>query len=101
MALSLAINETLKWFSSLPILMQKAFWWRQCSGRYIIFLSPHLDPPFSSSLISLMVSVDVKHRERRSENRTQERLRTGRWSLALIAGWSCVRVEVDVLGCPS
>ena len=24
--LSLAINETLKWLSSLPILMQKSFW---------------------------------------------------------------------------
>ena len=59
--MSLTINETLKWFSSLPILMQKAFWWRQCSGRYIIFLSPPLHPPFSPSLISLMVSVDGKH----------------------------------------
>ena len=25
--LSLTINETLKWLSSLPILMQKSFWW--------------------------------------------------------------------------
>ena len=25
--LSHTINETLKWFSSLPILMQESFWW--------------------------------------------------------------------------
>ena len=25
--LSLTINETLKWFSSLPILMQESLWW--------------------------------------------------------------------------
>ena len=57
-------TETLKWFSSLPILMQESFWWWQCGNRYIIPLSPHLHtplPPFSPSLISLMVSVDVKH----------------------------------------
>ena len=44
--------------------MQESFWWWQRSDRYIISLSPHLDtpfPPFSPSLISLMVSVDVKH----------------------------------------
>ena len=51
-------TETLKWPSSLPILMQKSFWWWQCSDRYIISLSPHLHtllPPFSPFLISLMV----------------------------------------------
>ena len=35
-----------------------------CSDRYIIPLFPHLRtlfPPFSPSLTSLMVSVDVKH----------------------------------------
>ena len=56
--------ETLKWLSSLPTLMQKSFWWWQCSDRYIFSLSPHLHsplPPFFPSLISLMVSVDVKH----------------------------------------
>ena len=44
--------------------MQESFWWWQCSDRYIISLSPHLHTPFplsSPSLISLMVSVDVKH----------------------------------------
>ena len=43
--------------------MQKSFWWWQCSDRYIIALSPylHTPPPFSPSLISLMVFVDVKH----------------------------------------
>ena len=59
-------TETLKWLSSLPILMQESFWWWQCSDRYVIFLFPYLHtpfpPPFSPSLISLMVSVDVKHR---------------------------------------
>ena len=57
-------TETLRWLSPLPILMQESFWWWQCSDRYIISLSPHLHtpfPPFSPSLISLMVSVDVKH----------------------------------------
>ena len=56
--------ETLKWLSSPPTLMQVSFWWWQCSDRYIISLSPpppYRLPPFSPSLISLMVSVDVKH----------------------------------------
>ena len=62
--LSLTINETLKCLLSLPTLMHESFWWWQCSDRYIISLFPHLHtpfPPFSSSLISLVVSVDVKH----------------------------------------
>ena len=42
---SLTINETLQWLSSLPILMHESFWWRQCSDRYIISLSPHLHTP--------------------------------------------------------
>ena len=57
-------NETLKWLSLLPILMQESFWWWQCTDRYIISLFHHHNtplPPFSPSLISLMVSVDVKH----------------------------------------
>ena len=49
----LTVNETLKWLSSLSTLMQRSFWWWQCSDRYIISLSPHR--------ISLIVSVDVKH----------------------------------------
>ena len=61
---SLTINEILKWLSWLPILMQKSFWWWRCSDRYIFFPLPpppyHL-PSFSPSLISLTVSVDVKH----------------------------------------
>ena len=59
--LSLTINETLKWLSLLPILMQESFWWRQCSDGSIISLFPHLYTPFSGSLISLVVCVDVKH----------------------------------------
>ena len=55
--LSLTVNKTLKRLSLLPISMQVSFWWWQCSDRYII--SP--SPSFSPSLISLMVSVDVKH----------------------------------------
>ena len=41
--LSITINETLKWLSSLPILTQESFWWLQYSDRYIISLS--LPPP--------------------------------------------------------
>ena len=35
--------ETLKWFSSLPTVMQKSFWWWQCIDRYVI--SPPSPPP--------------------------------------------------------
>ena len=63
--LSLTVNETFKWLSSLPIVMQESFWRWQSSDRYIISLFPLLHTPFppslSPSLISLMVSVDVKH----------------------------------------
>ena len=53
-------TETLKWLSSLPTLMQKSFRWRQCSDRCII--STYIPIPlFSPSLLSLVVSVDVKH----------------------------------------
>ena len=41
--------------------MQESFWRWQCSDRYIISLSPNLHTPFSPSIISLMVSVDLKH----------------------------------------
>ena len=59
--LSFTINETLKWPSSLSTLMQESFWW--CSDRYIISLFPHhhTPSPLPPSLISLVVSVDVKH----------------------------------------
>ena len=55
--------ETLKWLSSPPILMQKSFWWWQCSDIHNLPLPPppYPLPPISPSLISLMVSVDVKH----------------------------------------
>ena len=61
MTFSLTINERLKWLSSLSILMQESFLWWQCSDRYIISLFPNLHNLFSPSLISLVVSVDVKH----------------------------------------
>ena len=56
-------TETLKWLSSLPILMQKSFWWRQCRDRYIIYNLPPPPPPYPlpPALISLVVSVDVNH----------------------------------------
>ena len=44
---------------------QESLWWWQYSDQYIISLFPYLRtlfPPFSPFLISLMVSVDVKHR---------------------------------------
>ena len=58
-------NETLKWLSSLPTLMQKSFWWWQCSDRYIISFSPHLHTLFPLPLPvpnkPYGYSVDVKH----------------------------------------
>ena len=62
--LSLTVNETLKRLSSQSILMQKSGD-GVATGIIIISLSPHLHTsslsPFSPSLISLMVSVDVEH----------------------------------------
>ena len=57
-------------------------------GIYIISLSPHLHTPFPPSLISLMVSVDVKHHvylltmriKVPGEIRRSRDLRGGRWS---------------------
>ena len=50
--LPLTINDTLKWLSSLPILMQVSFWWWQCSDRYryspSVFLHLHAPPPPST-----------------------------------------------------
>ena len=40
--------------------MQKSFWWWQCSGRYIISLSPYLHTPsFSPSLWFLWTSSTI------------------------------------------
>ena len=62
--LTLTINETLQWPTSLPII-QESFWWWQCSDMYNYNLPlpppPYPIPPFSLSLISLMVFLDVKH----------------------------------------
>ena len=72
MTLSLTINKTLNRLSSLPILIQESFWWWQCSDRYTVYLSSHLHTPspFSPSLISLMISVEVKyHVYQRASNR--------------------------------
>ena len=55
----------LKLLSSLPILMRESFWWWQCSDRYIISLPPSSLTYIRQSLTSLIVSVDVKHHERR------------------------------------
>ena len=43
--------------------IQESIWCSQCSDRYIISLFPTSIPlpPFSPPLVSLMVSVDVKH----------------------------------------
>ena len=70
--------------------MQKSFWWWQCSGRYIFSLFPHLHTPFpfSPSLISLLVSVDVKHHVY-----LQTAVRFRWWYRAL-----CPRMSVDILG---
>ena len=64
MTLSLTIDETLKWLSSLGHSDGDSV----AIGILSLFpLFPHLStpspphPPFSPSLISLMVSVDVKH----------------------------------------
>ena len=42
--------------------MQKSFWSWQYSNRYTVSLFPHLHTPFSPSLVSLVVFVDVKRR---------------------------------------
>ena len=56
---------TLKWLSSLPILMQESFWWWQCSDRYVTSILPPPPPPPTPSprpsIISFEVSVHVKH----------------------------------------
>ena len=59
----LQLSFLLKWLPSLPILMRESFCLCQCRDRYIISLFPHLHTPFPPlpSLISHIVSVDVKH----------------------------------------
>ena len=62
---SFTINETLKWLSSLPILMPAGLLTGGDSVSSDIYIIPLPPPyPFSPSLISLIsltVSVDVKH----------------------------------------
>ena len=58
MTLSLTVNETLKWLSSLATL--------NSGGDSVAIGIPHLhnpfpSPSFSRSVVSLTVSVDVKH----------------------------------------
>ena len=43
-------TKTLKWLAALPIIMQKSFWWWQCSDRHIISLSPPTSIPPSPLL---------------------------------------------------
>ena len=43
--LSLTINETLKWHSPLPILMEESLWRWRCSDRYAVSLIPQLWDP--------------------------------------------------------
>ena len=58
-SLTLTVHETLKWLSWLPIHSGGD---RVAIDRYIIIsISTHLHTPFSLSLISLVVSVDVKY----------------------------------------
>ena len=62
--LSLTVNETLRWLSSLPVSMQESFWGWQCSDRYMISFFAHLHTsshPVLVVLNKLMVSVDGKH----------------------------------------
>ena len=65
LTLPLTVNETLTWISSLLILMQESFWLWHCSDRSpssTTTIHPFPPPtPVSPSLISLIVSVDVKH----------------------------------------
>ena len=66
MTLSITSTETLKWLSSLPILMQESFGGDTVAiGVYNLPLPPppYPLPPFSPSLISPMVSVDAKHHD--------------------------------------
>ena len=52
MTLSLTINETLKWLSSLPIFT---------NAGVILAVTPPYTLPISPSIISLAVCADVRH----------------------------------------
>jgi len=109
--------ETLKWLSSLPILMQESFWRWQRSDRYIISLTlpPIPRTPFSPSLISLVVFVEVKHhvylqlrlagqlgpvtlRVFRSRGPRQLPVRREQWAGRCLCRLSEVRAEVEQPG---
>ena len=66
------MNETLKRLSSLPILLQRSFWWRQCS---VIVLSPSpLSPPISWDLgPSQYLSVGTSTLNNQSNQQTKTR----------------------------
>ena len=49
-------TETLKWLSSLPILMQKSFWWWRCSDRYI-WIDDRLYSAIFSALLSRLTAL--------------------------------------------
>ena len=49
---------TLKWLSSLPILMQESFWWRRCSVAVYSFpLTPRSKLTHSSGALSDMSTL--------------------------------------------
>ena len=52
------VNETIKWLTPTPILIQRSFWWWQCSFRYSIRLSP--SPGSRSSWVTLRRHLGVK-----------------------------------------
>ena len=92
-------TETLKWLSSLPILMQESFWWWQCSDRYITSLSTHLHTPFilfSLSLTSLMLSMDVKQHAYFYAHSTVQELCESRGGRPVLSVLKSLLVSVDV-----
>ena len=85
--LSLTINETLKWFSSVTAHLNAGVILvvTLCSDRYLISLFPYLHTPFPNKP---SVSVDVKHHVYFTY-------------LSTLKLRSCVKIEVAVLGSPS
>ena len=57
--LSLTINETLKWFSSLPISMQVILMVTVYSDRYKISLFPHLHWPVPNKTLSFLWTLST------------------------------------------